>query len=49
MNIGTKVRYQNKLYTVFWVYDSGYCEIKEIDYFHVILAKASELEVVESN
>ncbi|MDE5415932.1 MAG: hypothetical protein LPK26_09185 [Bacillaceae bacterium] len=49
MKIGTKVRYNNKVYTIFWIYESGYCEIQEEDYFQVVLADQSELEVLPQN
>ncbi|WP_169917339.1 hypothetical protein [Alkalihalobacterium alkalinitrilicum] len=47
MKIGTKVKYKDKIYSVFWLYDSGYCEIKEEDYFHVVLVKLSEIEPID--
>ncbi|WP_216831298.1 hypothetical protein [Alkalihalobacterium elongatum] len=47
MKIGTKVKYKDKVYTIFWIYESGYCEIQEEDYFQVVLAELSELELMD--
>ncbi|WP_191567553.1 hypothetical protein [Metabacillus idriensis] len=48
MNIWTKVIYRGKKYEIFHIYDSGYCEIREIvNPFHVECVLVSELVKVK--
>ncbi|MBD8071456.1 hypothetical protein [Bacillus sp. PS06] len=44
MKKGTKVIYNDKTFQIFHVYESGYCELKEIStYVNVILVHEKEL------
>lgn len=46
MKKGTKVFYNDKIFQIFHVYDSGYCELKEISrYMNVILVHENDLTV----
>jgi hypothetical protein len=44
MNKGDTVKFQGKLYIILHIYDSKYCEIKEINHHQVELVKLSDLE-----
>jgi hypothetical protein len=43
--IGSKVIFESKIYVIHWIYDSGYCEIKNDDY--ITLVKLSDLTPLE--
>lgn len=46
LNIGTEVLYRNKKYTVIYIYNNGYCEIKEKGniFSRVELVKMTEIK-----
>ncbi|CAN7262844.1 hypothetical protein [Rossellomorea sp. LjRoot5] len=46
-NLGDIVEYEDKLYTVFWIYDSEYVELSS-DEKKCVLAKAEELQLVKA-
>lgn len=46
MKIGISVLYKSEIYIIQYIYNSGYCEIKNINRrFDVLLVKLSELKV----
>ena len=47
MKVGMKVRYEDELFTVIYRYESGYCEIKDMDrQFRVVFAHENDLDVL---
>ncbi len=44
IKIGAKVVYKSDMYTVIWVYESGFCEIKKA--FRTKLVQQSELTLL---
>lgn len=50
MKIGMRVLYKDGIYTIQYIYDSGYCEIKNTTrQFDVVLVNLSELEVIKGD
>jgi hypothetical protein len=43
MVVGSKVWCKEKLYQIIWIYDNGYCEIKETQGNQIELVKMSDL------
>jgi len=44
---GTRVLYQQKEYIVIHKYETGYCELKTLDFFQFILVHESELTFLD--
>jgi hypothetical protein len=42
---GSKVLFESRIYVIHWIYESGYCEIKNDD--HIKLVKLSDLTPLE--
>lgn len=50
MKIGMRVLYESEIYIIQYIYNSGYCEIKNINrQFNVLLVKLSELTVFKED
>jgi hypothetical protein len=46
INIGAKVVYKSDMYTIIWVYENGFCEIKKA--FDTKLVHQSELTLLQN-
>lgn len=46
VSIGDRVFYQEKEYTIYYMYSSNYCELREKDSYRTILVHVNEIRFI---